>query len=324
MSRNKRANYIGGAAADYSSTPAETPGTLGIGDDASPDTTAMPGDTPGPTGLNDAGESVAEDQSRLTHTAPATLPRCQTSLGLLHFPVRYEAGFNDARPRTGTERGVRVTRSSRRSRRCRSVFWIYFDDSFETPRPHHGGIDIIGPLRSTIIATKAATVVGEWQGGVMRNQADGSRRLERATRSSGVGRTGEGAYFIRLVDDDGYIHYYAHFNDDPTAPPPGSGLPSLAAGSRIQAGQIIGRLGDTGARGIAHLHYQINSPREATGRFSATTPSGTSYSSAGGGRVNPYCELVHLCVRDHNAARSQLKSDRYVIPPAGRTFPPPC
>lgn len=323
LSRNKTAAPTG-EVIDYGSTRAETPGPLGISDSASPDTAAEPGDTPGPTGLNDFGEYVAEDHSRQTRVSPSTPPRCQTGLGLLHFPVQYEPGFNNTRTRTATERAVRVTRSARRGRRCRAVFWIYFDNSFAAPRPHHGGIDIVGPLRSRIVATKDATVVGAWQGGVMRTQPDGSRRLETVTYSSGVGITGEGAYYIRLIDDAGNVHYYAHLNDNPASPPPGLGLPSLSTGSRIRAGQIIGRLGDTGARGIAHLHYQINRAREATGRFSATTPSGTSYSSRGGGRVNPYCELVRLCVRDHGAARSQLKSDRYVIPPPGSTFPPPC
>ncbi|MAT04287.1 MAG: hypothetical protein CL424_04495 [Acidimicrobiaceae bacterium] len=63
----------------------------------------------------------------------------------------------------------------------------------------------------------------------------------------------------RLTADDGNAYFYAHLSDF---------APEVSAGSRVEAGQIIGWVGATGNTTVDHLHFEIR--------------------PGGGGPVNPY------------------------------------
>jgi hypothetical protein len=58
---------------------------------------------------------------------------------------------------------------------------------------------------------------------------------------------------LRLTRDDGLYANYFHLSDSATGPV----LASLAVGTRVRAGQIIGFMGSTGNAGIPHLHFEL-------------------------------------------------------------------
>lgn len=87
-------------------------------------------------------------------------------------------------------------------------------------------------------------------------------------------------YMITLQGNDGYQYRYIHLNNDSIGTDDGAGGPSLAyapglkRGSSVQAGQVIGWLGDSGnaEHTAPHLHFEIHAP--------------------GGNRINPYQSLI--------------------------------
>ena len=113
-------------------------------------------------------------------------------------------------------------------------------------------------------------------------------------------QSGHGGNFIRMLDFAGYVHYYAHLRD----------VPRVGPGDRVTAGQLLGYLGRSGTT-IPHLHYQVRAPRPVRGRMRDARGAcehlvGSSiesdeteppcYSTLGGTAVNPYSELVRLCL----------------------------
>lgn len=89
----------------------------------------------------------------------------------------------------------------------------------------HKGIDIFAPTGTPVIAAVSGTV----------------------TRAGDSG--GKGGLRVWIKGDDGFYHFYAHLSQVNATP-----------GMRVQAGQPIGRVGDTGnAKGTdPHLHYSVN------------------------------------------------------------------
>jgi murein DD-endopeptidase MepM/ murein hydrolase activator NlpD len=66
--------------------------------------------------------------------------------------------------------------------------------------------------------------------------------------------------------DDGNFYYYAHLNSYPSG---------LSSGQRVDKGQVIGYMGDSGNASIVHLHLGM-------GRI-------------GGAYVNPYPTVRRVC-----------------------------
>ena len=96
-----------------------------------------------------------------------------------------------------------------------------------TPDEHwHEGIDIFAPLGSELVATESGTIT-----------------------NVGVGRLGGLKFW--LTGDSGTKWYYAHLSDFATG---------LAVGQRVQAGDVLGYVGNTGnAVGTPyHLHLQMH------------------------------------------------------------------
>jgi murein DD-endopeptidase MepM/ murein hydrolase activator NlpD len=114
------------------------------------------------------------------------------------------------------------------------VFPIYgpasFGDSFGAPRPNveggwHHGEDIFSPTGAPLLAVAGGTL-----------HTIGFNRL--------------GGYRLWLRDDDGNEFYYAHLS---------AYSPLAVEGRRVQAGDVIGFVGDTGdAEGTPHLHFEIH------------------------------------------------------------------
>jgi murein DD-endopeptidase MepM/ murein hydrolase activator NlpD len=106
-----------------------------------------------------------------------------------------------------------------------------FGDSFGGPRPgipggwHHGE-DIFAPLGTPVLAV-----------------ADGTIHT--------VGFIKLGGYRLWLRDDAGNQFYYAHLS---------AYSPLAIAGKRVEAGDVIGFVGDTGDAegGSPHLHFEIH------------------------------------------------------------------
>ena len=123
-----------------------------------------------------------------------------------------------------------------------------YSDTFGAPRSGgrtHEGTDVFGNKLQPLLATVDGRV--SW----MR-----------------LGGTGNGGNMISIEDEDGWEYWYLHLNndspgtDDGLAPPELVFPPGIEVGVKVQVGQTIGYLGDSGnAEGTApHLHFEIHRP----------------------------------------------------------------
>lgn len=124
-------------------------------------------------------------------------------------------------------------------------------DTFGAPRSggrQHMGIDIMAPHGTPVVAATSGSVMIAGDSG------------------------GLGGIRVWIKDPQGNAHYYAHLE---------SVAGWIGPGAKVAAGQVIGRVGNTGnARGgPAHLHYSVNT-------------QGVSAESVRLGSVNPYSFLT--------------------------------
>lgn len=128
-------------------------------------------------------------------------------------------------------------------------------DWVDTYSASHIGNDILAPKGTPLVAV----VDGYLRGGFMNFEGT---RLSRADNRP---------YFnVLLRGDDGNDYFYIHLNNDSPGPdgtwtnddaggPEHAYAPGLKDGSRVQKGQLLGWVGDSGwSNGISHLHFEIH------------------------------------------------------------------
>jgi len=122
---------------------------------------------------------------------------------------------------------------------------VHYTDDFGAPRwqGRHQGNDIMAAKRSPVVAVEPGRVV-KWS----------------SSRSAGC--------MLYLYGRSGTTYMYVHLNNDRTLRNDNRGgcrngisyAPGLVSGQTVQAGQLIGFVGDSGdANGIAsHLHFEVH------------------------------------------------------------------
>jgi hypothetical protein len=124
-----------------------------------------------------------------------------------------------------------------------SVQWT---DTWGAPRSggrSHVGVDILGPKMTPLVAA-----------------ADGTITWMRHDTSRGN--------ILYLTDDQGWQYTYIHINNDTPGTDDGANrfeeafAPGIERGARVEAGQVIAYLGDSGNAEwtVSHLHFEIVSP----------------------------------------------------------------
>ena len=119
-----------------------------------------------------------------------------------------------------------------------------FRDSWLEPRPggrQHHGVDMVGAMGTPLVAIESGVVYG-------------------------TGWHYLGGINLSLRGDSGDVYYYAHLSGFAS---------SISDGVRVNKGQTVGFLGDTGNAGVPHLHL--------------------GYQPGGGPLTNPYQLMVKLC-----------------------------
>jgi murein DD-endopeptidase MepM/ murein hydrolase activator NlpD len=124
----------------------------------------------------------------------------------------------------------------------------WFSDDWGDPRGAgrtHQGTDLFAAVGSYVYAVVDGTLT------------------RRAWDQPGL-RSGN-AWWLTAADGSGTYYFYAHLADF---------APELEVGSRVEAGQIIGFMGNTGNSAFPHLHFEMH--------------------PGGGAAVNPYPLLRSL------------------------------
>lgn len=120
---------------------------------------------------------------------------------------------------------------------------IGFSNSWGAPRSggrRHEGIDIMSPRRTEVLAVADGVVTK-------------------------LGKHPLSGYFIRIDHGDGWSTTYMHLNNDTCCSDDGKGgtwtayFATLMEGDEVEAGQVIGYVGDSGnAEGtVTHTHFEI-------------------------------------------------------------------
>jgi murein DD-endopeptidase MepM/ murein hydrolase activator NlpD len=125
---------------------------------------------------------------------------------------------------------------------------VHFIDSFGFARSggrRHEGTDLMGQKGFRLIAPVDGVIVD--------------------LRGPGSGHSD---HSVRLRDDEGWYVGFLHMNDDSPGTDDGAApvaqvfAPGLAVGQRVEAGQLLGYMGDSGnAEGTQpHLHFELRQP----------------------------------------------------------------
>jgi putative cell wall-binding protein len=165
-----------------------------------------------------------------------------------------------------------------------------FSDDYLSPRSrgHHGATDLMGEKLWPVYAAVGGTVTF----------------IPMEKPSYG--------YMIRIAGDDGRSYSYIHLNDDTpgtsdaAAGPEHAYAPGLERGSRVERGQFIGWMGDSGNAkgGTPHLHFEIADD-------SVVDPQGTN-------RINPYRSLKDALERGDVASGDDVPASGTVDRVSGR------
>jgi hypothetical protein len=141
---------------------------------------------------------------------------------------------------------------------------VRFVDSFGAPRAghRHQGTDLLGQKLFHLVSPVNGVIVD--------------------LRGPGEGHSD---HSLRIMDDEGWFYAFLHMNDDTWGTDDGAApfdqvfAPGLTEGVRVQAGQFLGFMGDSGnAEGSTpHLHFEIRQP------------AGNLWSAVA---INPYPSLI--------------------------------
>ena len=178
-------------------------------------------------------------------------------LRLQAFPVQYPANH------WAINRGIQDLNRPRWS------LEIFFRNSYKDPRNGalHHAIDIMGAVGLTVVSATDGVIAPYYfahrpPASPLRPVRDGIARFYGADYTPGGGNV------VLIVDDFGYLHYYAHLYLRAVTP----GTQELR---RISAGTVIGYLGKTGSQAAgspSHLHYQVIKPAEDGGPYGVRVP----------------------------------------------------
>ena len=150
---------------------------------------------------------------------------------------------------------------------------VSFTDTFGAPRAGgrtHEGQDLMGTKLEHEVAARDGVIT--------------------YVKTAGAGAESNGGNMLVLRDSDGWEYWYIHINndspytDDGLNPPTWMFAPGIGQGSKVERGQFIAFMGDSGdAETTApHLHFEIH------------RPDGTP--------INPYDSLL---AADHNPAAAR-------------------
>ena len=98
-------------------------------------------------------------------------------------------------------------------------------------RPEHNGIDLVGDDDKTVHAVAGGTV-----------------GFAGIVPKSAGGLTWQWGYYVRIDGNDGRKYYYCHL---------AAGSLLVRAGQRVQAGTVLGTMGNTGYSFGAHTHFEV-------------------------------------------------------------------
>lgn len=124
---------------------------------------------------------------------------------------------------------------------------VYWSDTYGACRSgctrSHLGVDIIGPKMTPLLAANDGYI--SW----MRHD------------------DGRGNNLV-ITDDDGWQYHYVHINNDTPGTDDGANPfefafpPGMERGARVQAGQVVAYMGDSGnaEATVSHLHFEISKP----------------------------------------------------------------
>lgn len=131
---------------------------------------------------------------------------------------------------------------------------VAYEDTFGACRGtncsrRHRGVDVFAPKLTPLVAAQAGRVT--WL-----------RTTARGTAGNGVG----------VTDAEGWRYLYLHVNndtpgtDDGTNPAEWRFAPGIAHGTYVEAGDLVGYLGDSGNAETtpAHVHFELRTPAGET------------------------------------------------------------
>ena len=170
-------------------------------------------------------------------------------------PLLQSDDIDPDRPGTGLRvPGIRLQADVVRLMRFPAEGEVTVDDTFGACRGtdcerRHMGNDLFGPKLTPLVAAQAGRVT--W----FRSNASG-------TAGNGVG----------ITDAEGWRYLYLHINndtpgtDDGANPPEWRFAPGIGPDSTVDAGDLIGYLGDSGNAETTppHLHFELRTPEGET------------------------------------------------------------
>lgn len=118
--------------------------------------------------------------------------------------------------------------------------WSLFGEPRDGGGRLHAGVDILAPKMTPVVAVRSGTV-------------------------STVRDSPGDCCWLSVRHDDGWLSMYVHLNNDTVGTNDGKGVgirPGLAEGVRVEQGELIGWIGDSGNAegGPPHLHFELRTP----------------------------------------------------------------